>query len=59
MPESSAIDEPLLSRTQALWLLIGVGWLVIGSIALLSGRELFGVAWLLLGVGGLYRTVNP
>jgi hypothetical protein len=55
LPESSVIDEPLLSETQALWLLIGVGWLVVGSLALLRGRELFGVAWLLLGVGACYR----
>jgi len=50
---------PLLSADQTVWLLVALGWFALGVGALAVGRTLFGVAWLLLGVGGVYRVGNP
>jgi hypothetical protein len=58
MSDSSPITEPLLSTDQTLWLLIAFVWSVIGSVALADGRRLFGAAWLLLGLGSVYRTIK-
>ena len=59
MSDPSPLDEPLLSGDQTLWVVIALAWFAMGSVALATGRQWFGVGGLLLGVGGVYRIYNP
>lgn len=55
MTESSPVAEPLLSKDQTMWIVVGFGWFVTGTVALATEQSFFGVVWLLLGLGGVYR----
>ena len=59
MSDPSPLDEPLLSGDQTLWVVIALAWFAMGSVALATGRQWFGVGGLLLGVCGVYRIYNP
>jgi hypothetical protein len=59
MSDSSPIDEPLLSGDQTVWVVITLAWLVIGSVALATGRRLFGLGGVLLGLASVYRIYSP
>jgi hypothetical protein len=59
MTESSPGAEPLLSKDQTMWIVVSLGWFVIGTVALATGQYFFGTVWLLLGLGGVYRIFRP
>lgn len=59
MSKTTALDEPLLDGRQAIWVLITLGWFGVSLFHFVDGKPLFGVAFLLLGVGSIYRIANP
>ena len=59
MSEPSPLDEPLLSSDQTVWILVSFAWFGFGILGLSVGQTVFGAAWLLLGVGSVYRVFRP
>jgi hypothetical protein len=59
MSDASPLDEPLLSGDQTLWVVVALAWFALGSVALATGPQWFGVGALLLGVSSVYRVFNP
>jgi hypothetical protein len=59
MSDASPLDEPLLSGDQTLWVVVALAWFALGSVALATGPQWFGVGALLLGVSSAYRVFNP
>jgi hypothetical protein len=59
MTESSPVEEPLLSRDQTMWIIASLIWFAVGTAALATGQSLFGVVWLLIGLGNVYRVFRP